>query len=351
VLSKYNAVDIESALRKAPSAPPFPKASDRAAWEKIREDIGAAESSEIIQRAEADAKAPIPELPATLYLEFLRTGRRDGYEGPCRRRREMMADLALAECLEGRGRFLDPLLNAAWAVCEESSWVYPAHQGNLADMERPVIDLFSSITALELAEMDHLLGDRLDPSLSKRIRYEVDRRCLGPYLARHDHWWLYNTQSRTVNNWSGVCNGAVVGAAIYLEQNVARLAEIIARAARSLDDFVATFDPDGGSSEGPGYWAFGFGYYALLAHLVEHRTAGAIKFLDGGHRGDGEHMRNIGQFPLRVRLCRGAYVNFSDCDQSFSCEASLLVYLAQRLQVPDLMRLAREEHGSRWARD
>ena len=92
----------------------------------------------------------------------------------------MLSNLALAECLEGEGRFLDPLLDVAWAICEESSWSWPAHQGDLADMGHPVIDLSVAMTALYLAELDLLLADRLDPALGRRIRYEVDRRCLAP---------------------------------------------------------------------------------------------------------------------------------------------------------------------------
>ena len=68
---------------------------------------------------------------------------------------------------------------------------------------------------------------------------------------RHDWWWLYNTHLRRVNNWTAVCNAGVVGAALYLEPDLSRLAEMIARAARSMDDFLSTFDADGGSSEGP----------------------------------------------------------------------------------------------------
>ena len=92
----------------------------------------------------------------------------------------MLANLVLAECLEGKGRFLDPILDLAWAICEESSWVLPAHQTLLTDMQRPVIDLGSAMTSLMLAEMDALVGAQLDPLLGERIRYEVDRRSFVP---------------------------------------------------------------------------------------------------------------------------------------------------------------------------
>lgn len=337
MLTRYNAIDIEDALRAATPPPPFPPARDRAAWSAIRRQLGKEEVQAILRQAEEDARTPIPALPASLYLEFKREGRREGYQQPRSQRRELLRNLALAECLAGEGRFLDPILDLAWAICEESSWALPAHQVELADMQRPVIDLGAAMTALELAELDLLLGDQLDPRLGKRIRDEVDRRCLTPYLTRHDFWWLHNSNRRSVNNWTAVCNGGVAGAALYLEPNPARLAEILARAARSLDDYLDTFDPDGGSSEGPGYWDYGFGYYTVLAHLVEQRTEGRIDFLRG------ERMRQIASYPMRTVLSRGAYVNFSDCRSNITYSRAHLAFLAQRLELPELASLAWEQ--------
>ncbi|HID12096.1 MAG TPA: hypothetical protein EYP17_12505, partial [Candidatus Latescibacteria bacterium] len=338
--NSYNPAEIEKALRAAPGRLPFPSVEDRKAWEDTKAAMGRGEMDRIVARAEEAAGEPIPPLTATLFLEFKRTGERRGYERPWRRRREDLAALALAECLEFRGRFLGPILDLAWAICEESSWALPAHQVELANIHRPVVDLGAAMTALDLAELDRVLGGQLDPLLRRRIRDEVDRRCITPYLARHDFWWLYNTSSRSVNNWNAVCNGGVAGAAVYIEEDLARLAEVLAKAARSLDDYIATFDEDGGSSEGPGYWAYGFGYYAVLADLVEARTDGRVNFLEG------DFVREVARFPLRVLLSPGVFVNFSDCDRNFSPPTPLLAYLSRRLEIPELMALARPAGSS-----
>ncbi|HYY89819.1 MAG TPA: hypothetical protein VFA49_13560, partial [Chloroflexota bacterium] len=71
------------------------------------------------------------------------------------------------------------------------------------------------MTALELAELDLLLGSRLHTALGRRIRAEVERRCLAPYLTRHDRWWLHGSGGRSLNNWTAVCNAGVAGAALY----------------------------------------------------------------------------------------------------------------------------------------
>jgi Heparinase II/III-like protein len=337
MLNRYNPVVIEEALRAAAPESAFPSVDDRAAWAAIGDRLGREQVADILQRAEGAAQQSLEPLPATLYLEFARDGQRERYEQPVRRRRERLWSLALAECIEADGRFADPLLDVAWAICEESSWAWPAHQRDLTSLNLPVIDLAAAMTALELAELEYLLGSRLHPALAQRIRAEVDRRCLTPYLTRHDHWWLHGAGGRSLNNWTAVCNAGVAGAAAYLEPDLARLAEILARALRSLDDYLATFDPDGGSAEGPGYWSYGFGYYTILAQLIEQRTGGRICPFDG------ERIHQIAQFPLRTLLSPGTFVNFSDCDRHLSLTRPHLAFLGQRLGLAGLSSLAREQ--------
>ncbi len=335
-LWRINPIGVEWALRGVAEFSPFAEGGDRGAWQEIASKMGPGERDGLLRDADAAASAEIPSLPATLWLEFKRNGAREGFQTPRGERRRMLSVLTLAECLQGEGRYLDPLLNVAWAICEESSWSLPAHQRDLTDITRPIIDLGVAMTALSLAEFDFLLGDALGPLLGKRIRDEADRRCFTPYLQRHDAWWMYNTRGRTVNNWTAVCTAGVVGAALYLEPDVARQAEIVARGTRSLSDYMETFDPGGGSTEGPGYWGYGFGYYTILGHLLEAATDGEISLWEG------DHVRQVAQFPLRTLLGQRTYANFSDCDADVNMTRPQLVYLSERLDIPDLMRLARE---------
>ncbi len=334
-LWRYNPIDVEKALVDAGPLAPFPKASDRPAWENINTGLGEDAVAVLVRRAETAAATPIPPLPATLWLEVKRTGERDGYEEPNLLRRTLLSDLTLGECVEGKGRFLDPLLDVVWSICEESAWVWPAHQVELTDMADPVVDLGACMTALALAEFDYMLGERMDPLVGKRIRYEVDRRILTPFLTSHDRWWMYNHWERTVNNWTAVCVAGIAGAALYLEPDISRKAEIASRGLRSLSDYMETFDADGGSTEGPGYWGYGFGHYVLAGHLIEAATDRQVEILGG------DLVRDIAQFPARTLLSDGAYVNFSDCDPDVTLSRPLLFYLADRLDLPDLARLSR----------
>ena len=58
MLSRYNPIDIEAALRSAAAKPPFPPASDRAAWAAVRQAIGEERAAEIIAQAEIDRANP-----------------------------------------------------------------------------------------------------------------------------------------------------------------------------------------------------------------------------------------------------------------------------------------------------
>ena len=158
MLSQYHPVIVDLILREETAPPPFPPARDRAAWNAIRAALGAERCQAMIAAAEAAAAQPVPPLPAALFLEFFRSGDRQTYETPWFQRREMLADLALAECLEDQGRFLDPLLTVAWAICEESSWEFPAHHADLPDVEKPEIGLFAALTATQLAESRPAVG-------------------------------------------------------------------------------------------------------------------------------------------------------------------------------------------------
>ncbi|MBU1336366.1 MAG: heparinase II/III-family protein [Alphaproteobacteria bacterium] len=331
-LRRWNVRHVRQVLETAPHFVPFARGGDTG-LEAIRAQIGPASIADLLDQARADALAPIPALPASLYLEFARTGRREGYEDAQRARRNMLYRLTLAEWLEGQGTFVDAIENLAFARLEETNWAWPAHARMLDMPDHPTVDLAAAMTALDLAEMDYLIGDALSPSLRARLRSEIDRRTVAPFLERNDHWWLHSTPDRQVNNWTAVCVAGVVGAACYLETDRDRLANIITRGLHSLADYLETFDSQGGSSEGPDYWSYGFGNYVVLAQLLHARTGGQVDLLDD------PQIREIAQFPVRTVLTQGLWASFSDSDSNPTFHPGLLTHLAERLELPALTEL------------
>lgn len=331
-LRRWNVRHVREVLESAPAFAPFAQTGS-AEWSELRDRLGTKVLADLVAQAEVDAQAPVPALPARLYHEFRETGRREGYEDAQRQRRSMLYRLVLAEWVEGKGRLVEAIENVAWARLEETNWAWPAHAGDLDTYDWPTLDLAAAMTALDMAEIDFLVGDRLSANLRSRLRVEVERRAVGPFLNRNDHWWLHTTPQKQVSNWTAVCVAGCVGAAIYLEPDTGRLAEIVARGLHSLADYLETFDREGGSSEGPDYWTYGFGNYAVLAHLLHARTGGKIDLLEG------DYVRDIAQFPLRTMLGPGVWTSFSDSDHNPSFHPGLLSYLAAHLDLPGLTGL------------
>ena len=67
MLTQYNATDIEMILRDENPPPLFPPASDRGAWNTVRESIGEEAVAHLMQRAEDAASSEIPLMSATPY--------------------------------------------------------------------------------------------------------------------------------------------------------------------------------------------------------------------------------------------------------------------------------------------
>ncbi|NLP11151.1 heparinase, partial [bacterium] len=169
---------LDQALVKAGDYHPFPTWGEREAWQAIPDSI---------RRLHLQAAEPLigynwPALPATLFLEFKREGNRSRYEQNHFDRRTRLGQLLLAECLEGKGRFLDDICNGVWAICEESFWGVPAHMSaqkagvGLPDVSEPIVDLFAAETASLMAWTHYLLGAELDsisPLLRPRMEKEI----------------------------------------------------------------------------------------------------------------------------------------------------------------------------------
>ena len=69
-------------------------------------------------------------LPVTVYMDYARNGDRSRYENIFFGRRNILGSLLMAELVEGKKRFLDDIINGLWLICEEASWVVPAHNNH-----------------------------------------------------------------------------------------------------------------------------------------------------------------------------------------------------------------------------
>jgi len=301
---------------------PYPKAGEAAGWAKVPEAVRAAQ----VRRAEAHLGADWPAPKASVFLDFVRDGNRTRFESVSFGRRVRLAELVIAEAIEGRGRFLDDILDGVWTICEESFWGVPAHVGaqkrgpGLPDVTEPVVDLFAAETAMLLAWTDYLVGDALDrvsPLVRERIRREIDRRVLGPCLERDDFWWM-GLGGRQVNNWNPWIVSNWLAATLLVEKDPGRRARSVHKALRCLDVFLASYPADGGCDEGPGYWDRAGGSLFDGLELLHGASAGTIDVFDK------PLIKEIGRYIGRVHIAGPWAVNFADAAARAGGSASLI---------------------------
>ncbi|MGB9624078.1 MAG: heparinase [Phycisphaerae bacterium] len=314
--------EIAALLPERPRGPGRPIV-DRAAWEAL---ASRPEYRAIIKEAEALLRKPLPATSDDLYLEFSRTGNRTKWQDVNFQRRGRIDQAVLAECLEDRGRFLPMFTETLRAVCQERTWVMPAHDGGLANFHGKArdIDLASASLGWTLATADWLLADRLEPASRQLLREQVRQRVLEPFKemvegpGRAD-WWLTGS-----NNWNAVCLSGVTGAALALIDSREERAYYVAAAEKLSRNFLAGIPADGYCTEGVGYWNYGFGHYVLLAETILQATGGRVDLLQG------EHVRRIAMYGLEIEIAPGVCPSFSDCPVNARPAEPLAAYIARR---------------------
>jgi hypothetical protein len=310
---------------------PFPKASDREAWERIPQAI----QHVIIQKAEELAELEVPILPASVYLQYKRNGNRSNYQNIWYERRERLHVLVAAECIENKGRFLDPITDLIWAICEETSWTWPAHihpqeaGTDLPDADDQVVALFSAQTSNSLVLTNYLLGEQLDtisPLISERIDREIERRILTPILTKEFGWMGYSARRNKhyPNNWNPwICSNVLISA-LLSEKNEIRRVRLVHKVLDCLDNFLTYYPQDGSCDEGPSYWGRAG---ASLFDALEHLYSATNKQFDYYQH---PLIQEIARFIYRAHIVDDYFVCIGDCDARINIPNELVYRFGKR---------------------
>ena len=233
-----------------------------------------------------------------------------------------MLGLALAEKIEGQGRFTDKLINVIWHILEETTWVLPAHNQKRKGLvpalsyayEEQVdyIDLFAATTGASLAMVYHLCKDSLDSVteiVSQRIKYELTRRIIKPYINDAYMWELSlwsGIRGNGVNNWNPwiVSNVLTVCALVCEDLNLREL--IVSKSIRYLDNFLVLCSDDGACDEGPAYWNVSGGALFNAGLVLYDMTKGHINLFKD------DYMRKNGEFAVRTVISTDRVMNYAD---------------------------------------
>lgn len=362
----WNLNSIKAALhaaKKDPSQLLFPE--ETSLQVKVRLLQGK-ESKRLVEeiRKEGDKllQETMPELTYSLFRLFSTTGSRREYELVYFRRRNRLTTFGLLAWLEGADSvYMDALSDAIGSILDEYTWCLPAHFLHGPEMksapleqyaaeglvnrtaESFTIDLFAAETAFALSEISALLGASLPQLLRVRIREEVLRRILRPFVTQAPSGWETAT-----HNWASVCGGSIAAAAIYTLQDEDELAAVLERAFSALASYLSGFEDDGACTEGYMYWQYGFGYFTYAADLILRRTGGAVNWFQT------DKVRQVALFQQKSFLHGRKVVNFSDSQGEAGIFMGLSGYLKRlypEIEQPELSLRAgfRDDHCSRWA--
>ncbi len=338
---------------------PYPRITDRHGWSSLPDD----QQRAIIATAEPLVGTSWPELPATLFMEFQRTGNRRHYETVSYARRTMLQHLVTAECVENQGRFVDDIINGIWAICEESFWDVPAHNryvtienfgrgGPLPDVRNPVVALFSAETGATLGFVHDVIGDvldQVDPIITERMRHEIRTRLLDPFMDRDDWWWLGFVQSPVrpgpPNNWNPWILSNLLALAMLIDVDEDRRAALVHRSLCGLDLFLAGYHPDGGCDEGITYWERAGAAVFDCLDVLDSATNGTISVWDA------PLIREMGRYVYRTHIGGTWYVNFADGSAKTVPAPNLVHHYGRRIGDDALSAHASASQAENWTRD
>ncbi len=306
---------------------PFPLCSDRESWLGISADLkdyllDLGKSTQDIIR-----KSGWPHIYMTDYLEFSRSGDRVKYENLFFGRRNYLEILVLAECLSKSGNYLDDIINGISLLCEESSWCLPAHNSRIRDhkqecmpdVDLPVVDLFACETSALLSLVYYLLKDELDsisPLICKRIKSEINRRIITPYLSYH-FWWM-GDEMEVMCNWTPWCTQNVLLTVFLTDCEIEVKSKVVKQSLYSLDSFLKDYGEDGCCSEGVEYYRHAGLCMFDACHILDVVSGGSFSSIYSLQK-----IRNMAEFVVNMRVDNehrndkdrndGYYYNFADC--------------------------------------
>lgn len=318
----------------------YPKYGNRNEWDKL---FGESKKT-VIEKGEKCLDYEWQVVKATDYLEFERTGNRQIMEKPFGDNNQAIMQLLLAELAEGKGRFLDQLINGVFHTCEMTSWALSAHlitqpsHRALPDSQYQLIDLTAGDLGSLLSWTYYFMHDefdKIDPEISKRLYRELDKRIMTPYLENDNFWWLaWNYKGQMVNNWNPWCNSNALMTFMLLEDNPDRLSDAVYRSMISVDRFLNYVHSDGACEEGPSYWGHASGKALDYLVLLEYITNGNISVFDNSQ------IKSMGEYIAKSYVGNGWVVNFADASAKGGGDPYLIYRYGKAVDSDELKQFA-----------
>ncbi|MDB5232473.1 MAG: Heparinase family protein [Chitinophagaceae bacterium] len=336
LLQRYSIQDISNSVATKDKWKPFPQTV--AEWKAKLPD---STLHEIIARGEVALKKEFKSIPATVEIEFVRTGNRGNYEKLSFEKRNMLMALALAEAVEGKGRFADQLMNGIWSVCEETFWGVPAHLGaqkvgkGLPDAADPIVDLFAAETAATLSWVDYFAGaslDKVSKLIRPRIYYETNRRIFTPMLTAQYGWMGNGNPDAKLNNWAPWIMSNYINTTLLLEPDQSKRTAAIKRAMNCIDQYMNGLGDDGGCDEGPSYWFAAGGAVFDALNLLDDASGGKINIYNE------PFIQKMTSYVYKTHIGERYFINAADAPPQLTPNGIMLYRLGKAINDEEMKR-------------
>lgn len=318
----------------------YPRYDDRQGWDNF---LGA-EKAKLIADGERLLDYQWKLLKATDYLAYTRTGDRGAMQTPNSANLRALTALFFAEMAEGKGRFVDQIIDGVYMMCERSSWVLSAHLHSLQrpanplpDSKQDIIDLGSASCGSTMAWIYFFLNkefDKVNVQISARLKKEIENKICAPYMRNDDLWWMgFKPSSRSrVNNWNPWCNAEVLQCFLLVEQDPAKRAAGVWKTLRSTEHFINNYKEDGCCDEGPSYWGHAAGKLYDYLQVLCDATGGKLNYFEY------PLLKRMGEYIYRGYVGNGWVVNFADAEAKISAGGNGLIYRYGKAIGSDNMR-------------
>lgn len=321
---------------------PYPAYSDREGWNSLLNDE---DRQTLIKAGEKILDYKWQVIRATDYLEYERSGERNIMQNPYEANRKAINVLMMAELAEGKGRFIDQLINGVFFSCEMTSWVLSAHlprqstKRSMPDWREQIIDLGSGNYGSMLAWVYYFFHDtfdKADPVISLRLRHELQERILDPYMENDREWWMafYWKPGEIINNWNPWCNSNVLQCYLLLENDRDKLTDAVWRTMQSVDKFINFVKSDGACEEGTSYWGHAAGKMYDYLQILSDGTNGKVSLFNN------PMIRRMGEYISRSYVGDGWVVNFADASAKGGGDAPLIYRYGRAVGSEEMMQFA-----------
>lgn len=321
---------------------PYPAYSDREGWNSLLNDE---DRQTLINAGEKMLDYRWQVIRATDYLEYERSGERNIMQNPYEANRKAINVLMMAELAEGKGRFVDQLINGVFFSCEMTSWVLSAHlprqstKRSMPDWREQIIDLGSGNYGSMLAWVYYFFHDTFDkanPVISLRLRHELQERILDPFMENDREWWMafHWKPGEIINNWNPWCNSNVLQCYLLLEENRDKLTDAVWRTMQSVDKFINFVKSDGACEEGTSYWGHAAGKMYDYLQILSDGTNGKVSLFNN------PMIRRMGEYISRSYVGDGWVVNFADASAKGGGDAPLIYRYGRAVGSEEMMQFA-----------